>query len=121
MQKKHSLRASLLALVLALAASPFARAQANLATGRAALALQTPAGLETAHQTFKIGLDTFPNNAELNFFYAHTPLACEAHADAFELQFIILKMPPSKNPAASMGLNTQPNHINTLIKALSKT
>jgi hypothetical protein len=90
MKKTYPLRASLLALVFALAASPFALAQADLATGRAALALQTPAGLETAHQAFKTGLQTTPNDAELNFFYAATLLAREAHIKEFKDQFTSL-------------------------------
>jgi sugar lactone lactonase YvrE len=90
MKKTYPLRASLLALVLALAASPFARAQADLATGRAALALQTPAGLETAHQAFKTGLQTTPDDAALNFFYAATLLTREAHTAEFKQQFTSL-------------------------------
>jgi hypothetical protein len=90
MKKKYPLRASLLTLVLALAASPFALAQTDLTTGRAALALQTPTGLETAHQAFKTGLQTTPNNAELNFFYAATLLTREAHTDSFKQQFTSL-------------------------------
>ncbi|NDG72400.1 MAG: hypothetical protein EBY32_14135, partial [Proteobacteria bacterium] len=94
MQKKHSLRASLLALVLALAASPFALALSPvydpLSTGRTALAQQTPEALETAHQAFKTGVETFPNSAELNFFYAATLLTREAHTDSFKQQFTSL-------------------------------
>ena len=94
MKKKHSLRASLLALVLALAASPFALALSPvydpLSTGRAALAQQTPEALETAHQTFKTGLQTTPNDAALNFFYAATLLTREAHTDSFKQQFTSL-------------------------------
>jgi len=90
MKKKHTLRASLLALVLALAVSPFARAQTALATGRAALAQQTPAALETAHQAFKTGLQATPNDAALNFFYAATLLAREAHTVSFKQQFTSL-------------------------------
>jgi len=92
MKKTYPLRASLLALVLALAASPFARAQTALATGRAALAQQTPAALETAHQAFKTGLlvPQNQNNAELNFFYAATLLTREAHTAEFKQQFTSL-------------------------------
>jgi sugar lactone lactonase YvrE len=89
MKKTYPLRASLLILVLALAASPFARAQTALATGRAALAQQTPAALETAHKAFKTGLlvPENQNNAELNFFYAATLLAREVHTESFKDQF----------------------------------
>ena len=90
MKKTCPLRASLLILVLAFAASPFARAQTNLQIGRAALAQQTPEALETAHQAFKTGLQTTPNNAELNFFYAATLFTREAHTAEFKQQFTSL-------------------------------
>jgi sugar lactone lactonase YvrE len=90
MKKTYPLRASLLILVLALAASPFARAQTSLQTGRTALAQQTPEALETAHQAFKTGLQTMPNDAALNFFYATTLLTREAHTDSFKQQFTSL-------------------------------
>jgi len=94
MKKTYSLRASLLALVLAFAASPFAPALSPvydpLSTGRSALAQQTPEALETAYQTFKTGVETFPNNAELNFFYAATLLTREAHTESFKQQFTSL-------------------------------
>lgn len=90
MKKTYPLRALLLALVFALAASPFALAQADLATGRAALALQTSAGLEAAHQAFTTGLQKTPDDGALNFFYAATLLAREAHTDSFKQQFTSL-------------------------------
>jgi hypothetical protein len=90
MKKTYPLRASLLILVLALAASPFARAQTSLQTGRTALAQQTPEAFETAHQAFKTGLQTMPNDAALNFFYATTLLTREAHTDSFKQQFTSL-------------------------------
>lgn len=90
MKKTCSLRASLLILILAHAASPFALGQTSLQTGRAALTQHTPAALETAHQAFKTGLQTTPNDAALNFFYAATLIAREAHTDSFKQQFTSL-------------------------------
>ena len=94
MEKTYPLRASLLALLLAFAPSPFAFALSPiydpLSNGRTALAQQTPEALEIAHQAFKTGLETFPNNAELNFFYTATLLAREAHTDSFKQQFTSL-------------------------------
>jgi hypothetical protein len=94
MIKTYPLCASLIALVLAFAASPFALALSPvydpLGTGRTALAQQTPAALETAHQAFKTGLQTTPDDAALNFFYAATLLAREAHTDSFKQQFTSL-------------------------------
>jgi DNA-binding beta-propeller fold protein YncE len=67
-----------------------ASAQNELSNGRAALALQTPEALETAYQAFKNGLAISPRDAQLNFFYAATLLAREAHTDAFKQQFTSL-------------------------------
>jgi len=82
---------STLGLVAILSLSlPNASAQTPLATGRAALAQQTPAALENAHAAFKTGLQTAPNDPELNFFYAATLLAREAHTEVFQQQFTSL-------------------------------
>ena len=85
--KKDAVRAVLIAWAFAFAALPFAHAQTALANGRAALAQQTPAKLEEAHQAFKTGLETLPSDAELNFFYAATLLIREAHTGPFQEQF----------------------------------
>jgi hypothetical protein len=37
-----------------------------------------------------MGVETFPNSAELNFFYAATLLTREAHTDSFKQQFTSL-------------------------------
>ena len=88
--KKDAVRAVLIAWAFVFAALPFAHAQTALANGRAALAQQTPAKLEEAHQAFKTGLETLPSDAELNFFYAATLLAREAQTESFQQQFTSL-------------------------------
>ena len=88
--KKDAVRAVLIAWAFAFAALPFAHAQTALANGRAALAQQTPAKLEEAHQAFKTGLETLPSDVELNFFYAATLLIREAHTESFKQQFTSL-------------------------------
>ena len=138
MKKKTVFRLVLASLFAALVASSVAQAQTPLSTGRAALSQHTPEALEAAHQAFKGGLVTTPNDADLNFFYAATLLAREAHTADFKQQFTSINatiVNPSIyaleyafplgstgvfQPAAGVSTDTQFAYLNTRASIISE-